>query len=217
MPPIASIRNFAAWSPHWAESVLTLAVTSSVSTRLSKLMIAMPLAQASASNAGRRGRRAGNQDDGVDVGIDHRLDLLDLDVGVALGIGDHQLVDEPLLLQLLDFGLDRALGLLHPGRHGIDVGPADRVRRLAIALDAVGGGVGREAGAEAQRRPRQRAPADARKDRLVMLMFPLSVRFGLRFWSRSVGHHGEPPCHLDFAPSLIVRYFRLPCLYIGQI
>ena len=49
LPPIASIRNFAACSPHWAESVLTLAVTSSVSTRLSKLMIAMPLAQASAT------------------------------------------------------------------------------------------------------------------------------------------------------------------------
>ncbi len=56
-----------------------------------------------------------------------------------------QLVDEALLLQLLDLVLDRALGLLHPGRHRIDVGPADRVGRLAVALDAVGGGVGLDA------------------------------------------------------------------------
>ena len=93
-------------------------------------------------DAGGRGRRAGDQDDGVDIGVDHRLDLLDLGVGVALGVGDDQLVDEALLLQLLDLCLDRALGLLHPGRHRIDVGPADRVGRLAVALDAVGGGIG---------------------------------------------------------------------------
>ena len=103
-------------------------------------------------HAGRRGRRAGDQDDGVDVGIDHRLDLLDLSVGVALCIGDDELVDEALLLQLLDLGLDRALGLLHPGRHGIDVGPADRVGRLAVALDAFGRCLRLRAGADAQQK-----------------------------------------------------------------
>ena len=49
-----------------------------------------------------RGRRAGDQDDGVDIGIDHRLDLLDLRIGVALRVGDDQLVDQTLLLQLLE-------------------------------------------------------------------------------------------------------------------
>ena len=46
LPPSCSISHLAAVSPHLLESVLILAVTWSVSTRLSKLMTAMPLAQA---------------------------------------------------------------------------------------------------------------------------------------------------------------------------
>ena len=95
-----------------------------------------------------RGRRAGDHDDGVDIGVDHRLDLLDLRVGVALGVGDHELVDEALLLELVDDVLDRALGLLHPGRDRVDVGPADGVGRLAVAGDALGHGHGRAAGSQ---------------------------------------------------------------------
>ena len=53
-------------------------------------------------DAGRRGRRAGDQQDGVDIGVDHRLDLLDLGIGVALGVGDDQFVDQARLLQRLD-------------------------------------------------------------------------------------------------------------------
>ena len=47
-------------------------------------------------DAVRRGRRAGDQHDRVDIGVDHRLDLLDLGVGVALGVGDDQFVDQAL-------------------------------------------------------------------------------------------------------------------------
>src|SRR5690606_26506663 len=93
--------------------------------------------------------RAGNDDDGVDIGVDHRLDVLDLRLGVTLRVRDHQVFYEAGLLQLLHFGRDRALGLLHPGRHGVDVRPADRVGRLAVALDAVRRGRSR-AGAEGE-------------------------------------------------------------------
>ena len=60
--------------------------------------------------------------------------------GIALRVGDHQVFHETRLLQFLHFGGNRAFRLLHPGRHGIDVRPADRIGRLAVALDAVGGG-----------------------------------------------------------------------------
>ena len=109
----------------------------------------MPLAQASAMT------RPGADDEPAirmiasTFEVDHRLDLLDLRVGVALRVGDDELGDEPLLLELLDFLLDRALGFLHPGRHGIDVGPADGEGRLAVALDAFGRGVGLRGQADA--------------------------------------------------------------------
>ena len=90
-----------------------------------------------------RCRGAGNHDDAVDIGIDHRLDLRDLRVGVAFGIGDHEFVSQALVLELCKHVLDRALGLLHPGRDRIDVGPSDGIGRFAIALDALGGGLGR--------------------------------------------------------------------------
>jgi len=103
--------------------------------------------------AGRR-RGTGDQDDRVDVRVDHRPDLLDLGVCVALGVGGNELRNETLLLELVDFLLDRALGLLHPCRDRINVGPADRIRRLAVAFDAFGGRIGlsgrREASREAE-------------------------------------------------------------------
>ena len=90
-----------------------------------------------------RRRRAGDHDDAVDIGIDHRLDLRDLRVGVAFGVGDHELVGQALVLELREDVLDRALGLLHPGRDRIDVGPSDGIGRFAVALDALGRGLGR--------------------------------------------------------------------------
>ena len=50
-------------------------------------------------DARRSSRRAGDEQDRIDVGVDHRLDLLDLGIGVTLRVGDDELVDEALLLQ----------------------------------------------------------------------------------------------------------------------
>ena len=85
-----------------------------------------------------RGGRTGVDDDRVELGVDHRLDLLDLRVGVALGVRDRQAIDQALLLQHVRHVLDRAGRLLHPRRDRIDVGPADLEGRLVLALDAIG-------------------------------------------------------------------------------
>jgi hypothetical protein len=71
-----------------------------------------------------RSRRSGVDDDRIELGVDHRLDLLDLCVGVALGVGDRQAIDQTLLFQHVCHILDRAGRLLHPRRDRIDVGPA---------------------------------------------------------------------------------------------
>jgi hypothetical protein len=63
-------------------------------------------------------------------------------VGVALGVSHDEFRDKTLFLKFVDFFLDGPLRLLHPGRHRIDIGPADRERRLAVALHAFGRGGG---------------------------------------------------------------------------
>ena len=85
-----------------------------------------------------RGGRSGVDDDRIEFGVDHRLDLLDLRIGVALGVRDRQAIDKALLFQHIRHILDRAGRLLHPRRDRIDVRPADLEGRLVLALDAIG-------------------------------------------------------------------------------
>ncbi|EGE60673.1 hypothetical protein RHECNPAF_1360050 [Rhizobium etli CNPAF512] len=95
---------------------------------------------------------AGDDDDGIDIGVDHRLYMLDLCLRIALRVRDHQVLHEAGLLQLIHLGFDGAFGLLHPSRHRIDVRPADRIGRLPVALDAIGGGRGRARGKDEEGR-----------------------------------------------------------------
>ena len=57
--------------------------------------------------------------------VDHRLDLGDLGRGVAIGVEDLKVDLHAQTAQAVDLGLDLVLGLSHPGRRGVDGGPAD--------------------------------------------------------------------------------------------
>ncbi len=143
LPPIASIRNLAAPAPRRDRVGVDLGGDLAGVDQAVEIDDGDALGAGVGDDAGGGGGGAGDQDDGVDIGVDHRLDLLDLDVGVALGVRDHQLVDEALLLEVGDLGLDRLPWVCFiQSRHRIDVGPADGVGRLAVALDALGRGLG---------------------------------------------------------------------------
>ena len=128
MPPSCSISHLAAVSPHAFGVGVDLGRHLVGVDQTVEIDDGDALGAGIGDDAGRSGRRAGDEQDGVDIGIDHRLDLLDLRIGVALRVSDDELVDEALLLQLFHLGGDRAFGLLHPGRHRIDVRPAQRDR-----------------------------------------------------------------------------------------
>src|SRR5271166_5714227 len=173
--PLSCLTSHSAASlPQSIWSVSILVVRSLVSTRLSKLATAMPFGAGVGDDAVERRGRSGVDNDRIELRVDHRLDLLDLRVGVALGVGDRQAFDEAFLLELVRHVFDCPGGLLHPRRDRINVGPADLIRRLVLALDAVGS-CERRTGAQHERQAG--SDGDPRKSRrLHVRLLPLLRR-----------------------------------------